>query len=480
MINNAEQMKSFYPKAMDTNALETLVRQAVQEPKIKDVYAIVDAYLQKRCVELRQQIEEAGQGLKQSQFSTIPALDNMTRPLELAYLQQQLEVLPDVVLREAKIAIEPKLESYQKAQLALLNFKAIHNLKRDFKEPPVYRAICLKVMAVILESKANSLLLAGLVAYSSESLIFAVVLSIMNLGAGSLGGYVLQGIRHVDASYRRKAWVISSLIFIVQGALIYLVTLMIQQTQDNQFEPEMALKVLFQHGFTWPWDLSLDALRFLALTLIFAVMGAYLVYGGHYADPYPGYARVSREAKQAKIDVEATLKTWTETLEQSVTLSLPEWDAQLSNLQTQQYQLISDQKAVLEMVNAMNDLIKAHLENYQQQSSWLAERLNHLTKDRQRSPYHPVESPILLNPFQTELATIETSVQQFNAMMEHLIAETKRQSVQLQQRFYQSRRQYLALVERRFQHSQAGRIEDQQDSSNDPPNNTPNTNFWGG
>lgn len=46
MINNAEQMKSFYPKAMDTNALETLVRQAVQEPKIKDVYAMVDAFLQ--------------------------------------------------------------------------------------------------------------------------------------------------------------------------------------------------------------------------------------------------------------------------------------------------------------------------------------------------------------------------------------------------------------------------------------------------
>lgn len=189
---------------------------------------------------------------------------------------------------------------------------------------------------------------------------------------------------------------------------------------------------------------------------------------------------MSRATKQAKSDLEQALKTWVNTLEQSTAMSVPEWDAQLSNLQSKQYQLLMDYSNMAEYINAMTDLIKAHLEHYQQQTRWLVDRVNQVTKDRQKSPYHPVESLVLLNPFQTELATLESSVQQFGILVEHLQAETQRLGVQLQQRFHQGRRQYLALVERRFQQIQSGQLESSETDTNDPPHNTHNNHFWGG
>jgi hypothetical protein len=308
-------LKPFCPKPVSSDTIETLVREAIEELKVKQAHALLNQHLAEQALHSEQQIALALQALKQVRTETLPLAGNYDETYQDQWLglRHQMSLIPDTLLRDAQADLEPKVLAFKKATLSLHNFRAVHKLKRECKQPNLYKALFLKVLAVVLESRINAQLLAGLTTYGgSESLILAITISVLNLGMGSLVGVCLNYTRHVDTPVRQKAWLASLSLAGVQFALAYLVTLLIEWSQGNSFDTEMAFQQLVAQGAAlWLWDLSLEPLRFLGVTLFFALVAAMLVFTGQYTDPYPHYSGVFKRYVQAKMKYKQPLPSMT-------------------------------------------------------------------------------------------------------------------------------------------------------------------------
>jgi hypothetical protein len=238
----------------------------------------------------------------------------------------------------------------------------------------------------------------------SESLILAITLSLLNLGMGSLVGVCLNYTRHVDAPVRQKAWLASLSLAGVQFALVYCVTLFIEWSQGNSFDTEIALQQLVAQGAAfWPWDLSLEPIRFLGVTLFFAVVAAMLVFTGQYCDPYPHYSSVFKRYVQAKHELQHALTHWINALDQPAEINLHELTAHSENMNSQYRLLLADEALMTPMVNGLDALMKAYTHAFNEAASLLDKRVNTLMADR-RGTYQPMTTPVWGNLLQADLA----------------------------------------------------------------------------
>jgi hypothetical protein len=202
-------LKPFYPKAVSPEAIEALIREAIEELKVKQAHALLNQLLEEQARHTQQQISLAIQALQHLRNNVIPfiGVNDPDSQDQWVLLRQKMSLLPDNVLRDAQADLEPKLLTFKKAVLVLQNFRAVHKLKRDCKQPNLYKALFLKILALVIEARVNAQLLAGLTTYGGqESVILAVTISLLNLGMASLLGVCLNFTPHVDAPIRFKAW----------------------------------------------------------------------------------------------------------------------------------------------------------------------------------------------------------------------------------------------------------------------------------
>jgi hypothetical protein len=475
-------LKPFYPKAISAEAIETLVREAIEELKVKHAYALLNQHLAEQALHSEQQIALALQALKQVRTETLPLAGNYDETYQDQWLgwRQQMSLIPDTLLRDAQADLEPKLLAFKKATLSLHNFRAVHKLKRDCKQPKLYKALFLKVLAVVLESRINAQLLAGLTTYGgSESLILAITISILNLGIGSLLGVCLNYTRHVDAPVRQRARLVSLSLAGVQFALVYCVTLFVEWSQGNSFDTEIALQQLVAQGAAfWPWDLSLEPLRFLGVTLFFAVVAAMLVFTGQYCDPYPNYSSVNKRYVQAKNELQHALTHWIKALDLPADINLHELTAHSENLNSQYRLLLADEALMTHMVNGLDALIKAHSHAFNESASLLDKRANTLMADR-RGTYQPMVTPVWGNPLQADLAGLQSVESRLKTSLQQFQAGVQTMAVALQQQHQQARRQFVDDIQQRFNRILQGDV-DQENSSPEPQATTQKTTFWGG
>ncbi len=198
----------------------------------------------------------------------------------------------------------------------------------------------------------------------------------------------------------------------VQFGLVYLVTLLIEWSQGNSFDTEMAFQRLFVQGAAlWPWELSLESLRFLCVTLFFALVATMLVFTGQYCDPYPHYSGVFKRFLQAKTDLQDTLTHWINTL--------------------------------------------------------MAER---------RGTYQPLNPPVLNNPLQAELQSIESAAVGLKNTLQQFQAGIQTMAAALQQQHHQARREYMEDFQQRFSTILQGDVDQEETILKSQPS-THHTNF---
>jgi hypothetical protein len=475
-------LKLFYPKAVSPERIETLIREAIEELKVKHAHALLNQHLAEQALHSEQQLALALQALKQVRTETLPLAGNYDETYQDQWLglRQQMSLIPDTVLRDAQADIEPKLLAFKKATLSLQNFRAVHKIKRECKQPNLYKALFLKVLAVVAESKINCQLLSGLTAYAgSESLILAITLSVLNLGIGSLVGICLNYTRHVDAPVRQKAWLVSLSLDGVQLSLVYCVTLLIEWSQANSFDTEIALQQMLAQGAAfWPWDLSLEPIRFLGVTLFFALLAAMLVFTGQYCDPYPHYSSVFKRYLQAKNELQHALSHWINALDQPAETNLHELTAHSENMNSQYRLLLADEALMTQMVNGLDALIKAHTHAFNEAASLLEKRANTLMADR-RGTYQPMTTPVFNNPLQADLAGLQSVESRLKSSLQQFQAGVQTMAVALQQQHQQARRQFVDDIQQRLNRILQGDV-DQEDSIPEPQATTQKTTFWGG
>jgi hypothetical protein len=475
-------LKPFYPKAVSPEAIEALIREAIEELKVKQAHALLNQLLEEQARHTQQQISLAIQALQHLRNNITPfiGVNDPDSQDQWVLLRQKMSLLPDNVLRDAQADLEPKLLTFKKAVLALQNFRVVHKLKRDCKQPNLYKALFLKVLAVVLESNINAQLLAGLTTYGGqESVILAITISLLNLGMASLLGVCLNFTRHVDSPIRFKAWWASISLAGVQFGLVYLVTLLIEWSQGNSFDTEMAFQRLFVQGAAlWPWELSLESLRFLGVTLFFALVAAMLVFTGQYCDPYPHYSGVFKRFLQAKTNLQDTLTHWINTLDQPAEITLHELTAHRENMHSQYRLLLADETLVTLMVHELDALIKAHIHAFNDTASRLEKRANTLMAER-RGTYQPLNPPVLNNPLQAELQSIEAAAAGLKSTLQQFQAGIQTMAAALQQQHHQARREYMEDFQQRFSTILQGDVDQEETILKSQPS-THHTNFWGG
>jgi hypothetical protein len=65
-------LKPFYPKPVSSDTIETLVREAIEELKIKQAHALLNQHLAEQALHSEQQLTLALQALKQVRTKTLP------------------------------------------------------------------------------------------------------------------------------------------------------------------------------------------------------------------------------------------------------------------------------------------------------------------------------------------------------------------------------------------------------------------------
>jgi hypothetical protein len=117
-------LKPFYPKAVSPDAIETLIREAIEELKVKHAHALLNQHLAEQALHSEQQLALALQALKQVRTETLPLAGQYDDTYQDQWLgwRQQMSLIPDTLLRDAQADIEPKLLTLKKPRCPCKTF----------------------------------------------------------------------------------------------------------------------------------------------------------------------------------------------------------------------------------------------------------------------------------------------------------------------------------------------------------------------